>query len=281
VTLSPGTSDSIRAATMKLSLAARLKLRHRLWRYRHKSEVPCIRFVLESGFSGKTLIDVGANYGVYSYFMSHAAGPDGQVIAFEAQPELGDHLLRVKGSFGLDNLTIVNKGLSSAPGTLCLHREKVGSGRASFDHVTDATTDTVDVPVVTLDDHLSAAHHGPVAFIKCDVEGHELQVFKGAEKTLRQHGPDLLFECHHAEAEEGSLFRYLAGLGYQGAFFFVRPEDHRRYRTKGHGRYLPHTEFGSHPYPRPGVRHRNYVFVKDEERYTRLLEKRWPPASGD
>jgi FkbM family methyltransferase len=261
---------------MKLSLAARLKLRHRFWRYRYKSEVPCIRFVLGSGFSGKTLVDVGANYGVFSYYMSHAAGPDGHVIAFEAQPELGDHLRRVKGSFGLDNLTIVNKGLSSAPGTLRLHRDKVGSGGASFHYVSDETTDTVDVPVVTLDQYLADNPHGPVAFIKCDVEGHELEVFRGAEETLRQHGPDLLFECHHAEAEKGELFAFLTGLGYRGAFFFVRPEDHRRYRTKGHGRYLPYAEFDSHPYPRPGLRHRNYVFIKDEERYLELLGKRWP-----
>jgi len=266
---------------MKLSLVDSLKLRHRFWRYRYKSEVPSIRFVLQSGFAGKTLIDVGANYGVYSYYMSRAAGPSGRVIAFEAQPELGEHLLKVKGTFGLDNLTIVNQGLSSSPGTLRLHRDKVGSGRASFDHVTAATTDTVDVPVVTLDQYLADDPRGPIAFIKCDVEGHELEVFRGAENTLREHGPDLLFECHHDEAEDGTLFEYLAGLGYQGAFFFVRPEHHRHYRTKGHGRYLPCSESDRYPYPRPGVRHRNYVFVRGEERYRDLLATRWPPGGDE
>ncbi|MDH4256302.1 MAG: FkbM family methyltransferase [Gammaproteobacteria bacterium] len=265
---------------MKLSPIEKLKLRHRFWRYRYKSEVPSIRFVLDSDFAGQTLIDVGANYGVFSYYMSRAAGPDGKVIAFEAQPELGEHLLRVKGSFGLDNLTIVNKGLSSSAGTLTLHRDKVGSGRASFDHVTEATTDAVAVPVVTLDDYLTSISHGPVAFIKCDVEGHELAVFKGAARTLHEHGPALLFECHHAEAEDGELFRYLAGQGYGGAFFYVRPEDHRRYRTKGHGRYLPYTEFADHPYPRPGVRHRNYVFVKGEDRLRELLARHQPSDTG-
>ena len=61
------------------------------------------------GVAGRTVIDIGANKGVFSIYMSRAAGPDGMLIAFEAQPELGDHLRAVKQAFGLDNMTLVNQ----------------------------------------------------------------------------------------------------------------------------------------------------------------------------
>ena len=42
-----------------------------------------LRYVRESGLSGATVIDIGANKGVFSIYMSRAAGPNGKLIAFE------------------------------------------------------------------------------------------------------------------------------------------------------------------------------------------------------
>lgn len=247
---------------MTLSFAESLHMRHRFWRCRFKSEAPSIRFILESDFSGGTLLDIGANKGVFSYYMSRAAGPAGTVHAFEAQPELGPHLRAVRATFRLDNLRILNEGLSSAPGRMTLRRDAAGSGTASFHHGV-GDLEELDIPVTTVDDYLAGVGRPPVRFIKCDVEGHELQVFRGAEKTLRRDGPQLLFECHHSEARDGRLFEFLTGLGYDGVFFHVAPDDHRSLLHRTRGRYLHFSEFGRHPYARPGIRHRNYVFAKD------------------
>lgn len=247
---------------MTLSFAETLHMRHRFWRCRFKSEAPSIRFILESDFGGGTLLDVGANKGVFSYYMSRAAGPAGTVHAFEAQPELGPHLEAVRAAFGLDNLRIVNQGLSSAPGTMTLRRDAAGSGTASFHHGAE-DLETIEIPVTTLDAYLGDVGRPPIRFIKCDVEGHELEVFRGAEETLRRDGPELLFECHHSEAEDGRLFGFLTGLGYDGAFFHVDPADHRSLLRRTRGRYLHFSAFDRYPYARPGVRHRNYIFTKD------------------
>ena len=79
------------------------------------------------------MLDIGANKGIYSIYMSRVAGQNGKVIAFEAQPELKKYLFDVKQTFALDNLEIVNTALSSVSGVMTLHRESVGSGAASFD----------------------------------------------------------------------------------------------------------------------------------------------------
>jgi hypothetical protein len=77
------------------------------------------------------------------------------------------------------------------------------------------------VRTYALDGFLSERQHR-VSFIKCDVEGAELEVFRGAEGILRNDRPALLFECecrHHANGRIDGVFEFLAGMGYVGQFF--------------------------------------------------------------
>lgn len=259
---------------MKLSLLEKLHMRHRFARYRYKSEVPDIRYVMESNLEGKTLVDIGANKGIYCYYLSRKAGSQGKVYAFEAQPELGDHLQSVKESFNLDNLHIVNKGLSSEPGILKMVRTKVGAGGASFYLQPDGLLEELDVPVITLDDFFGREVQETISFIKCDVEGYEYEVLKGGEMVLRRDNPTILLECLDKEAKAGRLFGYLADLGYSGFFYFVRREDHARYRFKDRGIYVRVTEFDKYDYVRPTIDFRNYIFTKDPDEIQKLSEYR-------
>lgn len=251
---------------MRLSAWDKLHTMHRCWRLRFKSEAPSIQYVRQANFSGLTLLDIGANKGVFSIYMSRAAGPGGRVIAFEAQPELGDHLRAVRESFSLANMTLVNKGLSSESGVLTMRRPEAGSGMASFHKEADGELDEIDIPVIKLDDYVNEQQLGPVHFIKCDVEGHELPVFQGGKEMLRRDLPTLLFECHDSEAESGELFGFLTELGYDGFFFQVTPQDHRSWSNKTRGRFIHYSEFRDHGHVQPGVHHRNYVFVKNGQR---------------
>jgi FkbM family methyltransferase len=245
---------------MPLSASDKLHMIHRCWRLRFKSEVPSIRYVRSAPLSGATLFDIGANMGVFSIYMSRAAGPNGKLFAFEAQPELGEHLDAVRESFALDNMTIVNKGLSSSPGELLMRRSKAGSGMASFHE--DASTDleSIRVPVIRLDDYVSEHEVGPVSFIKCDVERHEQEVLMGAEQTLRRDMPTLLVECHDDDADRGELFDFLTGLGYEGRFLHVSQSDHRSLLHKGRGEYVSCERRHEYPHVHPSIRHRNYLF---------------------
>lgn len=248
---------------MPLSAWDKLHMVHRCWRLRFKSEVPSIQYVRETDLTGATVLDIGANKGVFSIYMSRAVGPDGKLVAFEAQPELGPHLTNVKESFGLDNMTLVNQGLSSTAGILTMRRTEAGSGMASFHNEPGTGLDKIDIPVIRLDDYLDEHRHGPVRFIKCDVEGHELAVFKGGEQMLRRDLPTLLFECHDSEAQNGELFAFLTALGYDGFFYHVSPEDHRSLRYKGRGQFVHFSESANYGHVRANLHHRNYVFVAD------------------
>ena len=229
-----------------MNMLDRLHMIHRFWRYRLRTEPESIRFVLRQNLTDTTVLDIGANKGIYSYWLSKQVGPAGRVIAFEPQPELGGFLADVKDTFRLDNVTIVNKGVSDHSGETLLFRSSPGSPRASMTgEASDPTA--ITVPVVSLDDYFKDQDVASLSFIKADVEEHELNVFKGAEKLLREQHPTLLFECHHDTATRGELFSYLTNLDY-GGFFMVKDRE------------IPVAEFDRYPYRNPGEHHRNYIF---------------------
>ena len=143
-----------------------------------------------------------------------------------------------------------------------MKRPRVGAGGSSFHDIPEEEYEEIDVPVVTLDHYLSTVEHGPISFIKCDVERHELDVFHGAKHTLKQFMPTLLFEGHHQFVATSGLFEYLVDLGYDGFFFFIEPADHARFIRKRSGRFVHFSEFGNYPYIRPGCIHRDYIFMK-------------------
>ncbi len=246
---------------MPLTVAQRLHMTHRCWRLRFRSEAPAIRYLRRADLAGCTVLDIGAHRGVFSIYLSRAAGPAGRLVAFEAQPELGAHLRAVKESFGLGNMAIVSKGLSSQDGTLVLRRQRPGSSMASFHHWADAKLGEISVPVTRLDDYDGQHDIGPVRFIKCNVGGHEFDVFAGARQLLARDRPTLLFECQEFEAHRGELFRLLTELGYDGYFFYVSRADYNSVLKRHRCQLVPADQQAAYPYPHPGVHHRSYLFV--------------------
>ena len=234
-----------------MKIPYKLRILHKLWRYRLNTEKESIQYLLSRKIQGTTAIDIGANYGIYSYWLSKQVGTEGSVLSFEPQPELVPKLELMQQAFDLDNITLVNKGLSNEHGCMMLYRKTIGCGGASFEYSSTMDEDiTIKVEVVRLDDYLedNSLLLPPVSFIKADVEGHEQKVFEGAKSTILKYKPVLLFECDQYKADEGELFSLLVEYGYEGFFF--------------HGKERIHYEkYDQYPYRKEGEIHRNYVFI--------------------
>ncbi len=100
---------------------------------------------------------------------------------------------------------------------------------------------------VTLDNYVAQHQLNNIRFIKCDVEGHELDVFRGAKNTLQTQKPIVLFECENRHQAGGSIqtvFDYLNSLGYEGYFFLdhelkpLRLFDEIKYQSHLQGLYI-------------------------------------------
>lgn len=174
---------------------------------------------------GEVAIDVGAYKGGYTYWMRRAVGDGGVVLAFEPQPVAAGMLRRYVSAFAWRNVAVAECALSSTQGSreLLVPGEGVTPAASLVGASLPPDPRRHAVVVDTLDDHL-AAHPPPgrVALLKVDVEGHELDAFLGAQRTLVDDRPHILFECearHLRGATPGDVFDHLRDRGYRGSFF--------------------------------------------------------------
>ncbi|MBL0927129.1 MAG: FkbM family methyltransferase [Phycisphaerales bacterium] len=148
-----------------------------------------IRVVLGRGGVG---IDIGAHTGDTLWPMFEAA-PDTAHIGFEPIPWLAEDLRR-----RFPRAVIHQKALATEPGTATFNvaRELPGySGLKANTYPEGVTVESIRVEIERLDTMVPA--ETPVALIKIDVEGAELDVLRGGERLLARHRPVVVFE--HAE----------------------------------------------------------------------------------
>jgi FkbM family methyltransferase len=178
------------------------------------------RLIRQHVRSTDTVCDIGANKGSFVFWLCRWCR-NGRVVAFEPQPQFAQLLARLARDLKLDNVTVEQKAVFSKPGQADLFVPKGHSPGASLVSKTVGASDfeTISVPMVRLDDYF--AQHERITFMKVDVEGAELDVFKGAERILREQSPLLIFECesrHLDGARVADVFAYLNALGYSGHF---------------------------------------------------------------
>ena len=211
---------------------------HRAWRYRLISEKFGVQYLLKLDLTGKLCIDIGANRGIFSYWMHQKIGPNGKVIAFEPQEELNTKLKELRTSFRLSQLEIAGLGLSCLEQTLRMTRPVNHWGGASVENPgSSGECDEFDIKVTTLDSYLNRESRNNLGFIKCDVEGHELDVIKGSINSIKEGAPKILIECHDAVNENCDTFELLESLNYKGFFFhengLCANENYLKYRNSG------------------------------------------------
>jgi FkbM family methyltransferase len=143
---------------------------------------------------GATVLDIGANKGLYCFWMMRAVGPSGHAPAFEPQPEMRNGIERQKLRFDWSNLRVINVALSDLDGEMNLSRQRIGDGSATLKVTRRRSTDaTLNVQVAKLDT-IADEIFSKLKFIKCDVEGYELNVFLGGAQ-FDATDLSLQFEC--------------------------------------------------------------------------------------
>lgn len=179
-------------------LAQTLNSLKRIVRPKHEPEV----FVLDQLLApGDVALKVGANYAQYSRVLSRLVGKQGRVFAFEPAGVTFRCLQRNCRLLGLHNVTPKKLALAEAPGTMTLHtplkRKGVfGVAQASLEPDPELPSLREDILVDTIDNFVRDNEIGAVSFIRCDVEGAEMNVFQGAREVVDAHRPKVLVEAH-------------------------------------------------------------------------------------
>lgn len=191
------------------------------WKYMQRREPMTTRIVEKLVRPGDYAIDIGANWGLFTWAFARQAGRSGRVQAIEPNVEHRRSLERITSR--LEGGTVHIVALSDHTGDDELLIPMIGGRRDPYQARlggrapgTETPCQRVAVRVCTLDG-LAEPRLRP-SFVKCDVEGHELGVIRGAARTLGEFTPALLIEIEQRfhESSIQQVFAEIGALGYTG-----------------------------------------------------------------
>jgi len=180
---------------------------------------------------GFVVIDAGANQGYFTTLFSMLAGPTGEVHAFEPVPETYD-LLSDNTKHLSCNLKINNLAVGQTKGKTSISYDLNDSEKASLAYHIPSNTKKCEVEIIPLDDYVRENEMRRLDFVKCDVEGFELQALIGMKHTLRKYIPQLCIEVTLTQKDRLSMLRFLKDSGYDS--FRVVEKDYPTYYSSRH-----------------------------------------------
>ncbi len=174
-------------------------------------------------------IDVGVYRGVYSYEMSKYSK---MVHSFEPNPILFENIDKNLKKI-IKNINFHNCALSDKNDLVTLkipirnkdynkknYEEYFQMGKASIHNKNKIDQfESFNIQSKKLD---SFNFSNKISFIKIDVEGHEKEVIKGSENTIRTNKPILLVEIEEKYTQQKitHTINYINSLGYSSFYFF-------------------------------------------------------------
>jgi FkbM family methyltransferase len=168
---------------------------------------PELRHLSDFVPNAKAAVDVGAWWGPWSYWLARRVP---RVFTFEPNSAVFNGLSAAMPS----NVTLYNLALSDHEDESSLWAPptgKRGEGRASLiarPGWVEQRVRTVTLDSFSLED---------VGFVKIDVEGHELEVLRGASQLVADQRPNILIEVEHGDVD--GVFAWFAERAYDGTFF--------------------------------------------------------------
>jgi FkbM family methyltransferase len=219
----------------------KLRRSHAIYQIRHNRhfQEPEMALIKSLVSEGDVVADIGANVGVYTNALSHAVGAHGKVFSFEPVSDNYEILTALVLKTNLQNVSayrvaigsrsreceIVVPEMSGFTGYYWAHiAQPQDGGRREL------------VRVITLDDLHRDHIFDRLNFIKCDVEGGELDVIVGGLEIIRSQVPAWLIEVSRNTSSD--VFVLLHDLGYRAFVLDGRLIETKEYRDGEFSNYF-------------------------------------------
>lgn len=189
-----------------------------------KTELGLFRNIIKPGM---TVVDIGANIGLYTVIAARLAGPSGKVFAFEPEPFNFALLKKNVAANALSNVVLSNVAVAEKTNEQTLYLDNYNKGSHSFARF-ESAKNSVIVKTDTLDDLLAAHGSLVVDVIKMDIEGAECLALQGMTDTLSRSPHLQMFTEVYPErisAVGGSAEMFLKGLKERGFALEIIDED--------------------------------------------------------
>jgi FkbM family methyltransferase len=207
------------------------KLQHYLKsRFKHK-ERPRVLLLSKYIPEGGVVFDVGAHFGYLAKEFCRIHDGSCKVYCFEPVEYTYSILSRVMSAY--KNAVIENIALSDKEGTerISIPVKESGNLGIGLSHFgTETVRDYIIEPIntVTLDGYMQSHNIERLDFIKCDVEGAELLVFKGGTQSLDKFRPVIYTELN-------DTFTQRLGYRAQDFFSFLTSKGYRPHMLDANG----------------------------------------------
>jgi FkbM family methyltransferase len=145
---------------------------------------------------GWDALDIGAHLGLFTVAMARCVAPLGRVYSFEPSDDTRRALAETVRFNGCQDLVYVRpEAVSSASGQALFHRAETPVCNSNGLVAGAAGSRAVMVPIVSVDEFVST-HGLRITCIKIDAEGSEIEILRGACRTIERWRPALAVEIH-------------------------------------------------------------------------------------
>jgi len=144
-----------------------------------------------------TILDIGAQSGAFSLLAKYH--PNSKWFCFECDPTNYRLLTENIKLNNIDNCSTHQIAVSNKSGKAILRRSShfglhtLGQTPQRFQ---EDQSLNIEVDTISIDEFVETNNLSSVDFIKIDTEGCELNILKGAVKTIAKFKPEILFEAH-------------------------------------------------------------------------------------
>jgi FkbM family methyltransferase len=190
----------------------------------HPREGSSYRVFAELASRAESAVDVGANFGVYTYLAAAVMPAGSLIVSVEPQPVLAATIERNVARNQLRGVDVVCAAAGEEDGSGLLYVPEGAEDMASLhpNWVAQRQASEMRVPIVRLDTILTR----PPDIVKLDIEQHERAALSGLARHLRSSRPDLLIELVGPEAHRGGIAEWLVGsYGYD--VYYIAEGLHR------------------------------------------------------
>jgi FkbM family methyltransferase len=186
---------------------------------------------------GDCVIDIGANIGAFTVLAARKVGPNGQVYAFEPDPQVCDRLRQNLRLNRLENVTVYEGAVGGKSGNAVFYQHRKNA-YSSLHHEVDgrvqAHNQSFEVTLVGIREVIEMAEvPSGIALLKVDCEGSEYDIFNAMDTDSAAQVQQISMEVHPTPGNShNQLIDRLQALGFKVPYTRNLPPVSRAYPLK-------------------------------------------------
>ena len=171
-----------------------------------------MKFVRCAITPGMRVIDIGANYGLYTNALANCVTSTGSVWSIEPASSTVEYLANTIRENGYENILLLQAALSDRIGKANLSINPDAEINSLILEGDAVSFESVDL--LTLDHCAREYQWHDIDFIKLDAEGEESRIINGGREFLAANSPLVMFELRHGSMVNHALIDQFSGIGY-------------------------------------------------------------------